>query len=343
MSVQKSLSRVRPLLVRPGARFVCVGDGLCCTDLHAVGPLRREERRMFRAMHPDLVIRFAGHDLLQAGDGGSCPFLEAEGCALHLRLGAAAKPRVCTRFPFGLTATPLGGRVTTSLRCSCRTLGERPEISPELAEQALTFPSGRMSADQRVADSIELEPGKWVEFSVYAAQEADLLRDLGSAPTVLEVVRKRLGRRRTGAARTPAELRERGEALASASLDTRFGAAVAWLGHALQIRGGARPSAWPERPWSAQFDRAEARTPAPSGARASAHAAQEVLGDYAAESLWTLDWVGRRTLREELWYIHDQLELLEILLEGLVGLGARPDRAAAEAVMVIDLAQPEDD
>ena len=35
-------SKPRPLIVRPGARFACAGDGLCCTDLHALGPLTRE-------------------------------------------------------------------------------------------------------------------------------------------------------------------------------------------------------------------------------------------------------------------------------------------------------------
>src|SRR5260370_891972 len=36
-------AKVRPLLLREGARYACFGDGLCCTDMHALGPLTRSE------------------------------------------------------------------------------------------------------------------------------------------------------------------------------------------------------------------------------------------------------------------------------------------------------------
>ena len=36
---KKKKTKLRPLTPRPGARYTCFGDGLCCTDIHAIGPL----------------------------------------------------------------------------------------------------------------------------------------------------------------------------------------------------------------------------------------------------------------------------------------------------------------
>jgi len=48
--------RARPLLVRPGARFTCSGDGLCCTDLHALGPMTRTEVTLMGKLRPGAVF-----------------------------------------------------------------------------------------------------------------------------------------------------------------------------------------------------------------------------------------------------------------------------------------------
>jgi len=347
MPASTSSSRVRPLIARPGARFVCAGDGVCCTDLHGVGPLQRREAQVFRAMHEDLVVRFAGHDLLRSGEAGRCPFAGdpasgETGCALHLRLGPRAKPRVCTRFPYGLVATPQGGRVTTSLRCSCRTLGERPLLSLADAEQSLRFPSGRLLADQRVGDEIELRSGRSVSFGVYVERESELLETLEQAPRPLDEIRKHAGRARLGREARRTRL-EQGEALSTASLDTRFGAAVAWMGFAMRRHAGANPIERPPRPWSIHFDRAEARCAPPADASVATQLAQRVFADFAAESIWDLEWVGSRAFSGQLSQLGEQLELLEILLEELTGDGSRADRSAAEAVMILDLARLEDD
>ena len=40
---KKKKTKVRPLIPRPGARYTCFGDGLCCTDIHGIGPLTKKE------------------------------------------------------------------------------------------------------------------------------------------------------------------------------------------------------------------------------------------------------------------------------------------------------------
>ena len=121
---------MQPLLARRGAHYTCFGDGLCCTDLHGLGPLTKKEVKALKLVSPGVIEPPSeeGFDepmLRTRGDGG-CLFLGPDRCYLHAALGAEAKPAGCRRFPLGLTATPDGGRVTTRHRCPCRTLGRRP-------------------------------------------------------------------------------------------------------------------------------------------------------------------------------------------------------------------------
>ena len=46
-------ARVRPFLVRPGARYRCFGDGLCCTDIHILGPLTKTEAKRVAKVDPE--------------------------------------------------------------------------------------------------------------------------------------------------------------------------------------------------------------------------------------------------------------------------------------------------
>src|SRR5687767_1065445 len=49
--------RSRPLLVREGAHYDCFGDGTCCTDIHALGPVTRTEQRAVELLEPGSLIR----------------------------------------------------------------------------------------------------------------------------------------------------------------------------------------------------------------------------------------------------------------------------------------------
>jgi len=129
--------RARPLIARPGARFECTGDGLCCSDIHALGPVTLSERKELDLIAPKSLIRHPDlnewvFDTQPGGElAGQCVHRSKRGCELHAKHGAEAKPGGCMRFPFGLISTPDGGRITTEHRCPCRTLGDRPLIEPE--------------------------------------------------------------------------------------------------------------------------------------------------------------------------------------------------------------------
>ena len=92
-----SKSRVRPLIVRPGARFTCFGDGLCCTDIHLLGPLTRAEAGEVRDLSPEAVVYNRDEDelVLKPVSGGRCFFLRKSGCEIHTERGIEAKPTGC--------------------------------------------------------------------------------------------------------------------------------------------------------------------------------------------------------------------------------------------------------
>src|SRR5262249_11982494 len=182
----KAKARVRPLLVRQGARFACAGDGLCCTDLHALGPMTRSETRAMRKLIPGSVIYHEDVEApcMRPGPGGGCAQLMRAGCGVHARFGPEKKPVGCRRFPYGLISTPLGGRVTTEHRCPCRTLGDRPPLDLADAEASLRDQSGRLEVDEEAPSRIALSVERRVGFARYAALEARMLDELerGVAP-----------------------------------------------------------------------------------------------------------------------------------------------------------------
>ncbi len=117
-----SRGQLRPLPVRPGARAACSRDGLCCTDIHAIGPITTKER-----VHLSLVAEgltgfdslVQSHVLKMKKEDGSCVLLgQDQRCMVHDAMDGLLLPRSCKRFPIGLTATPDGGRVTVEHRCS---------------------------------------------------------------------------------------------------------------------------------------------------------------------------------------------------------------------------------
>ena len=77
----KALGRLRPLLVRPGATYACFGDGLCCTDVHAIGPIARKERVYLSIVADGLVAydpNLRTHALKMKKEDGTCALLDSE-------------------------------------------------------------------------------------------------------------------------------------------------------------------------------------------------------------------------------------------------------------------------
>ncbi|WP_437312624.1 YkgJ family cysteine cluster protein [Sorangium sp. So ce385] len=314
------------LIVRPGARFACVGGGLCCSDLHALGPLARRDVVRLRRRAPDALGRHERIDVmaLRAGTDGACVFLSGGACSLH---GTADKPLLCRRFPYGAVQTPLGIRVTTAHRCPCRTLGDRPPVRLDEAVRSLRDGRGRLAPHAAVGDRIPFTRRTSLSLARYVAIEAGWIERLVRGETASAV----LGVEETWAERHRAFLCELGGALRTVdTLGTAFDHALAWFGHGLLSLLGA-PGAPPARPWSAHFDAAERRAP-------QRRTAAEVLGDFAADALWDLRWAARSTFERLATDLALRLAVADAVARALGAMGLRPDRAAAEAVMIAELA-----
>jgi hypothetical protein len=362
--------RVQPLRVRPGTRYACFGDGLCCTDIHVIGPLRGDERAMLAALVPAAVADHPDGSVLLPTLHGTCPFLVPAGasgrsggsapgqavagvCAIHARLGPRAKPRACTAFPFGLVATPAGGRATTSHRCPCRTLGDRPPVTASIASAALRG-GGRAHASVRVEDVIELRASGEVTFAEYEDVERDVLRALAGRGAQVESLARlaaAVGRRRGAPPRFPrltgASWRSVGHTFARADTSSSYGATLAWLGHALLAIHVGRHGRWPPRPWAARFERAATRLPrTPTGGAATAGGATGgggftpgiILADWAADEVWGLAWTSHATLAQLLEQLAALVAIGERIVRTLRQRGVRPEAAEAEAVTILELA-----
>lgn len=312
--------------MRPGVRYACVGDGLCCTDAHVLGPVTRVEAARISAVRPGAVMR--NRQLAIAAlrtENGGCVFLGEGGCSLHRDRGAAFKPATCRHFPIGLVATPSGGRVTTEHRCPCRTMGERPLLDASEAERALTEGGERLSAHARVPATIALEKRRRVSFARYEALEAELLGALAAGrsiedalaveafPPLADVTWADVGH----------HLRGRLDGTASTT-------ALAWAGDAVLALVASTRVGTRDRPWKPAFDRAEARSPESDP--------EAIFADWVADEIWSLSWQPIATFSVARSALASRLAIARWVSARLRSEGTRPDRAAAEGVLVGEMA-----
>lgn len=322
--------RLRPLLVRAQAHYDCFGDGLCCTDIHALGPVTPSERRAVELLEPGTLIRHKDLrvPVFRTLAHGPCVLRSARGCELHARHGADAKPAGCARFPFGLVATPEGGRITTEHRCPCRTMGARPPLTVEASVPSLQNAAGRLTPNGRVGPRVRIAPGKMLSFARFRALEQPLLDALLAGADPLKALGVRPLGRLTGES-----FRKIADEMKGERDQTAYGEAMFWFGSALRSLLNGKPLEPGQRPWSASFDQAEARS-------APGRRAEDVLSDWAADLLWSLDWVfstgsfdsGKRELAS--LYV-----VAQAITQRLVRARVRRDRAAAEAVMIVEVAR----
>lgn len=334
----------RPLLVREGARFQCSGSGACCSDLHRLGPLStRDVVRLRRSHSADVIVEHVeGEPELVCTSEGVCVFLNGTLCSLQTAGGADAKPGVCRRFPFELVATPMGGRVVTSHRCPCRTMGDRALISPEDAEAALIEPRRaakgadparppRLSPTREAPSRVPLTARTNVSFERWAALEAPLIRQLAAGEAPSRVLRVPAGL-------PPLAVHPWRDVAASFAA---FGAyphrgyqAMAWFADGISLALG-EPVPPRARPWSDGFDRAEACAPDPGP---SPDTAARVIGDWLADLVWGLEFLERGPFDLARTSLGALAEIAYRLAGHAMSLGLRADRAAAEAVMITELA-----
>jgi len=319
----------RPLLVRPGAVFRCFGDGLCCTDIHALGLLTRGEIKELRARDKLSVVYsddIEGY-CLKPIDHRCLHLLPNELCGLHAAYGPESKPNGCRRFPYGLVSTPLGGRISTEHRCSCRTLGDRPPISIPDAEVSLLNRAGRLEIDREIGEKVRLTADKRVSFRVYAALEARMIERLNAGDLAEHVLAAKPLPERDADTGWPTIAASHIETWDS----TAGGEAFAWFGDGLlELATGHIPPERP-RPWHAAYERAIARTPNPQ-------TPDQIFNDWIADELWMFrwfDWGPFDVARAEL---ATRLGIARLTQKRIEKRGVRPDQAAAEAVMICELA-----
>jgi hypothetical protein len=327
--VTEDRATLEPLRARPGARFTCHGDGLCCTDVHAFGPVSDDEAEVLLAIHEKTLSLHQGKSrVITTNQEGGCIF-HAEGrCQLHVSLGAASKPQSCRQFPFMLVATPTGGRIVTEHRCPCRTLGERGEITGQMA---LESHGDAPSPDRTIRSRVLLTDDEEIEFEEWERLEAPMLARLEAGEDALAV----LGAR-------PLEPRDPWLALGTEFTreedPSRFGAAIRRFGATL-LRLLDAPEAGDvdeHLPWGEAFDRAEARSP-------DARDPERMLADWVADALWSTEWAFTSAFSRARTELATRIAVAREVAAELGRAGARPDRAMAEAIAVVELAGLADD
>lgn len=321
---------VEPLMARPGAHYTCFGDGLCCTDLHGLGPLSKKEVVSLELVSPGVIAHADdnGFDepMLKTRSDGGCLFLGPDRCHLHAALGPETKPSGCRRFPLGLVATPVGGRVTTRHRCPCRTLGDRPVLVPEDAAPSLLNKKGRLSADREVGPSVRLSKKRKVSFDKWVEIEAKLLGRLASGESPAAILDAKPFPKLKGTSWK----REAREMMDEGVDETRFGSALSWFAQAVRSEVGLRRKRLEDLIWEDAFDRAEARSKVPGDPDA-------VIADWISDEIWGLEWAFEGDFSLARVELATRLAVCQDVRKRLERAGRRPDRAAAEAVAVVDL------
>lgn len=318
---------VRPLLARRGARYTCFGDGVCCSDVHALGALTRSEVKRLELIQPGVTKRNAEIDamVMKTAHGG-CVMLGDKGCRIHEERGADQKPSVCRRFPYRLVDTPLGGRIATEQRCPCRTMGARPPLDVEDARVSLSDAAGRLSSDLKVGATIRLDGSRRISFEKYAQMEATMIDRLLAGEDPLAVFDAAPFPPLEGVKWTDVAHLFRSRIDGSACGD-----ALAWFGdNVLRLESEGAELRVRQRPWQAAFERASARSPT--------QATQgEVFADWLADELWSLEWTDRGTFAQARHDFATRLAVARVVVEVLGARGVREDQAAAEGVLVAEM------
>jgi len=307
-----------------------------------IGPISRSEagviRNAARITLPPLkgpaVVHDPGIEGLVVAAGRSCVFLDRSGrCRIHAKIGAAAKPAACRRFPLGATQTPDGVRVTVSHRCACISMGACAPLHQARAREVLVSPrSGRLQRDYSVGSRIRWRARTSVRFDRYVQWERCMIASLDreQGPSIESVLgagrRDQLPRLRTGSWRAVAEsMRDWTE---QEPATDGFACSLRWAEGAIR-HGIAWSGPYPPRPWAWTFDRATQRVVVQRSARV-------IFGSWLADELWAMVWATRGSVYRAVADLACRYTLATRVAAGLQRVGLRADAAAAEAIMVLD-------
>jgi hypothetical protein len=322
-------ARREPLLVRAGARFDCVGDGLCCSDIHAVGALSDEDCQMLEMISKDAVDRHEGEDaavLMMRSDTGRCVFWSDQGCAIHAQIGPQLKPTPCLQFPYALTATPLGGRISTQHRCTCRTLGPLPPVRAEEAKACLVDSDGELKPEHAVFDEVFWTQSEPLSFAEYAVREAGLIGSLlegANLGTVLDA--------QPFPALQDMSWSEAADEMLGFHGPSRAAFAARWFGDAIAFLVDRRERTERGRPWADSFERAGERVVDPVSPN-------KVFGDWIADDIWSMRWTRFGSLARARSELATRLAIARRIAGWLDISSPKQDNiSAAEAVMIVDV------
>lgn len=308
------------LLIRPGARYACHGDGLCCTDIHGLGPVTFAEKVQLGlvaagAVRPDLGL---GHDVLRTDREGRCTFLARDGrCAIYEALEGRLKPRSCHRFPLGVTVTPAGARVTTVYRCPCQTRSvDAPPLTLEVARAMLEPDDEDPGAEAgHVVEAVALREGEGVPFEAYLPHEVALLEQIDErgAGAFEETLPELAG----------VSWEAIGRGMAAGPVTSRFDAALRLFGDALVRLCGGTTDVEGLRPWADVFARAAQRPAA---------RLEELLRAWLADTVWAMHWTDYASFGQFRRGLGVRLAVARAVAERIGG-----PTAWDEAVMIVDL------
>ena len=315
--------------MRPGARFDCVGDGLCCSDIHAVGALTEDDCEMLSMISEHAIDRHEGEEaavMMMRTDTGRCVFWSEEGCALHSKLGADLKPTPCIQFPYALTATPVGGRISTQHRCTCRTLGPLPPVTVESAEPCLLDADGELKAEHAVLDEVAWSPTETLSFAEYEEREAGLLAALIEGNNLKAVLQSEPFPELEGT--TWAEVADE---LLEFQGPSRAAHASRWFADAIGFLIDRRERTETARPWADAFEKAGRRVVDPVSPN-------KVFGDWLADELWSMRWTHNGSLERARKEWATRLAIARRIAGWLdISTPLQDNISAAEAVMIVDV------
>ncbi len=315
------------LLVRPGARFRCFADGLCCSSIHLLGPVSAQELIPVKRLNRDPVFYDTSirAKVFRYKADGSCIFLQPDLlCGVHAQLGVDAKPDTCRKFPFALVATPLGRRVVTAHRCSCRTLGDRPLLDPATVEAEIRMPGKALCAERSVLGRVAIDKSRRVSFTTWLALEGPLIAALNAGTPAADVLNaKPFPKLKQQTWKQVAKMFHEQED------DSSYEVAKSWFADAILAVTAGTPFPHRPRPWARFFDKAQARSAKPARP-------QQMLNDWLADVIWSFEWTDHGNLARARREMATRLAMAEAIAHALTRKGVRKDRATAEALMIIE-------
>jgi hypothetical protein len=294
-----------------------------------VGALTDEDCEMLAVISDKAIDRHEGEDaavLMMRSDTGRCVFWSEQGCAIHSQLGPEMKPSPCIQFPYALTATPAGGRISTQHRCTCRSLGPLPPISVEDARPNLLDSNGELKPEHAVLDDVAWSATESISFAEYAEREAGLIGALIEGNNLMTVLEAQPFPELDGVTWLAVV-----DELLEFHGSSRAAAAARWFAGAIGFLVDRREPTGLDRPWADSFEKAAERVVDPVSPN-------RVFGDWLADEVWSMRWSRFGSLARARTELATRLAIARRIAGWLdISTPKQENISAAEAVMVVDV------